>query len=291
MSHKLLINHSNNKNLFKWYNQMLAIIFFLLVMVASLLTASILNANQEKLRLKQLEILELKQKVTELEELIIHVDTLVQFPEIPKLLNDEVINTLHQMQVADPDDNITEAALSNAEERGQQFLYPDREQHLNRLMQSDAQVARAQKTLKETARKVKNFAFNHSLTDEEKHQYLEELKWQHSQVEVISLIGQGHKAMRRNEIINAHAFYKRAQQKLLRQHQADSRAKQQIHQLDEVISQQRTALDLNLMPESFLNPPSIKKPKFAKVSESTSDNKNKNSQDSKDQKSNIIQAA
>ena len=235
---------------------MLLLVLLLTIAVGSLVAAAFISARQEKKRQQQQQVRNMKRRVTELEELALAIDPLVEVAMIPRLINDEAISLLHKIAEIDKTQGFTAAALHNAERRGNEMASPDREHRVSRLCGSDMQIARAQHLLEEAASAIKKAYNNDKFSAEELDTFVNELRWQHLQVEVISIIGQGHKAMHRSDVLSAHAFYKKAQQILINHGHKDQRRHQQIKQISEMLTQKRSALDESLMPETELNPKS-----------------------------------
>ena len=89
---------------------------------------------------------------------------------------------------------------------------------------------------------------------EEMNAFLSELSWAHLMVDAISHVGQGHKALRRHDVLSAHAFYKKSQQLLMHSAHPDKRRHRFIKELSEMLANKRTAVSEDIMPETHLNP-------------------------------------
>lgn len=239
---------------------MFALVFLSLIVIGSLLLVSYINHIQHKRTEKRRKVRTLKMRVSELEELAITISTLIETPMIAKLINDEAINLLEDIRETDPKLTYITGSLQTAELRSDKLMDPESDEiQINRVMLNDAQIASAQKTLSAAAGVLRNLFNRGGISRQELESFLQELSWQKLQVETLSLVGLGHKCMQRQDVLRAYNFYKKAQQHLIGHQHADPRRHEQIRQLGEMMSNQRTSLTLDLMPESHLNPPAREK--------------------------------
>ncbi len=235
---------------------MLPLLSLLAVVVFSLLLVSYINHIQEKRNEKRLKVRSLKMRVSELEELAISISTLIETPMIAKLINDEAISLLKDIRETDPKLAYIASSLQAAEIRSSKLIDVDSDDiAINRVMQSDAQIARAKKALEASGGALRSLFNKGDISRQELETFLHELSWQRLQVETLSLVAQGHRCMQRQDVLKAYTFYKKAQQHLISHQHSDSRRHDQIKQLTEMLSNQRTTLTTDLMPETQYNPP------------------------------------
>lgn len=100
------------------------------------------------------KISELKRRVAELEELIRVVESLTESLAIPKLINSEIMELISALRKLDKDDSSAASYLQNALAREEDLSDPTRARKLYRILKSDADIARAQYLISETARIV-----------------------------------------------------------------------------------------------------------------------------------------
>jgi hypothetical protein len=84
--------------------------------------------------------------------------------------------------------------------------------------------------------------------------FITELAWSHIVIKVFTYIGQGHRAMSKNDILSAHAFYKKAQQILSKSTHTNPDRHTMIKEISEMLANKRKSLSENLMPETHMNP-------------------------------------
>lgn len=224
------------------------------IAATSLIIVSVINNREVKTRLVQQKLKQLKMRAEELEELVINLDQLVESRAIAKLINDEVIDLVSAMLELDSSARYLEASLINARKRAVD-LSSEREEHsIVRLKESDSQIARAKHMLNEAGVVLRKQHSKGRLTLSELETFISELAWAQLMVDVISHIGQGHKASIRRDVLTAHAFYKKAKHILAHSPHPDPRRHQMIKELNEILANQRRALSLSLMPENYYNP-------------------------------------
>lgn len=231
-----------------------SLIILCAIAIASLVMVSVINQRELKAKHIRQKLKQLKFKVEDLEELVINLDQLVETRTIPKVLNDEIVDIVGAMLEQDKSAHYLEATLTNARNRAEELEENGGHRDICRLKDSDAQIARAQHCLSEAGRLLRAQHASGRITLAEMETFISELSWSHLMVDVVSHIGQGHKATNRGEILTAHAFYKKAQHSLIQSPHPDPRRHRMIKELGEILQSKRRALNLDLMPESFYNP-------------------------------------
>ena len=230
----------------------LVVCFFLVL--ASLSIVSLVNRQQTRKRLITQKIWQMRRKITELEEIVAVIEPLVESPMIPKAITDEVIDLIKTVTTLDPSIIYLEGNLRTAEALSESYQKQDSPHILSRLQPSDAAIARAQNYLQEAGRVVRHQQVVGRISVGEMDTFIRELGWAHLMVEVLSHIGQGHKAMNRSDVLMAYGFYRNAQNKLMSSALADDRRHRMIREITEILQNKRKSISLDLMPESSLNP-------------------------------------
>lgn len=233
--------------------------FFILVIcciiaVASMLVVTYANQKEKKSRLIRQRLKYLRLRVDDLEELVIELGQLVESKAIARAINDEIIDLLNDMIKLDPSATYLNASLINAEQRMEELNDESEATLLQRLRESDAKIAKTQHRLTEASKVLRRQQLNGKLSLEEYNLFVYQLGWSHLMVDVVSHVAQGHKAMNRGDVLNAHAFYKRAQQSLIHSAHTDPRRHRMIKELTELLTNRRRALSEELMPETQYNP-------------------------------------
>lgn len=194
----------------------------------------------------------------ELEDVVLALDQLCENRLIPKLVNDEVIETYKIMTELDPKAGYLKAGLSNAKARSDELSDLTTPRIVSRLCNSDAQIARLQAYLNEANTIVRKQHSQGKISSVEVQDIVLEIEWLHLMVSVISNIAQGHKSYNRHDVLAANAFYKKAQTELIRSGHPYDRRHQMIKQLADVLFGRRRSLDTELMPEDEFNPDNAK---------------------------------
>lgn len=230
------------------------IILCLVLVGIALLIVSFINAQQMRKRLINQKLAQLKRKVIEMDELTAATETLTGSTSIAKVMLEETIDMLRGMQQLSPDSQAVELQIETAMQRMNEVSTTDYRCVINRLMESDAAIARAQYLLGEAGRILRKRQNQNKIELALMTAHIEELAWAHLMVGVITLIGQGHKAVRRGDILRAHAFYKKAQEATKGSTLADNRRHTLIKQIADLMSNNRKSISTDLMPETQYNP-------------------------------------
>lgn len=235
-------------------NSATGIIALLLLVAVSLTVVSLVNRVQTRNRLIRLKIHQLRRRLNELEELCTAVEPLLESILIPRLINEEILDLIHSIERLEDHAPYLDASRENAQQLAKQLEEERRSQSLHRLMSSDAAIAKNQYYLTDAARLVRRHHALGRLEASEMESYIAELSWAHLMVEVISHIGHGHKAVSRGDHLVAYGYYRKAQNLLINHNHRDDRRHRFIRELGEILSNRRTAISTDLMPETDYNP-------------------------------------
>lgn len=230
------------------------IITLIVIIFVSIFVVSIANIREQRRRAKNQKLNSLRRKINWLEGLVTELEPLLEQPSVIALINDLIIDEISRAKRINPNIINFNASYQAAIARAESLEDQHSSDHLDRLKESDSQIARALKSLEDAAVLVKKGLADNKITQEQMELYLRQLNWSHLMVSVISNIGQGHKAARRKNALSAKAFYKKAHQLLLGSTLADQRRQEFIKQIAEVIGAERTTISPELMPETYLNP-------------------------------------
>lgn len=231
-----------------------SLILFVALAAFSLIAVSWVNNRETQRKVLSKKLKELRQHILKTEELILEVDQMVESRTISKLMNDEIIEMILAMKNANPESGYLDASHQTAIARADALNDESIPVVLDRLKESDAQIAKGQKTLEDAAVILRRQQASGKLSFEEMNAFLSELSWGHLMVEVLTHVGQGHKAQRRHDVLSAHAFYKKAQQLLMHSSHPDKRRHRFIKELSEMLANKRVAVSEDIMPENHLNP-------------------------------------
>lgn len=220
----------------------------------SLIIVSLSNQRAKKRRAQQLRLNALKRRILHLETLVIEIDPLLESHLIPRLLNDEILSIVAHVRAIDAGTTQFDSIYQTAFTRADALLEEGLSAQLDRLKESDVKIAKSLKHLQETAIAIRQLKAANKISLEEMREFLNELGWAQLMINVISYVGQGHKAVRRKDLLSAHAFYKKAQLFLMKSNHPDPRKRRFIKEIAELMSGKRAAISEDLMPESHLNP-------------------------------------
>ena len=230
------------------------VILLLGLAFASLFLVSYINGQQTRKRLINNKFNQLKRRASELVELGATIEPLLESPRILAIMNNEVIDIIEKMRQLVPSSPFIEIGLENAGERAEELASPDYKITTYRMMESDAAIARAQHGLNEAAIAIRKNQAAGQIEVSEMDMYIRELAWANLMVSVITMIGHGHKAAKRGDILRAHAFYKKALEKATQPGLQDERQNQYISEIGEILNNKRKSLSVELMPETNFNP-------------------------------------
>lgn len=197
----------------------------------------------------------MKRRVDELDEMALALDHLVESPEIAAELNTEAVDLLEAMLQLAPEDQVLEVSLHNAQQLTEELRNPTRERDINRIQDSDAAIARSLYLLNEAGRILRKRQSKGKLELSRMESYIHELAWSHLMVGVTTHVAQGHKCVKKGNILRGFAFYKKAQEVAIQTSTQDTRRHQLISELSDIMSNRRKSLSPELMPEVGYNPP------------------------------------
>lgn len=234
---------------------MTTILVLFLLMVIALLLVGLADRWQTRRRQSMLREKRLRLQLQELEAILEQTETALPSRDIARQINAEILRLLEEMRQLSPNNSrYVDSRLNRAEEREGAWDREPPTRKVNRLRDSDAQIAHSQACLKHAGQVLRHRHIRGYLSAEELEVYLQDLGWSQMMVSVVSLIAQGHKALARGGRLAALSFYKKAQNLLAGYGESDSRRAAMIQQLNEIITGERKALSQELMPETEYNP-------------------------------------
>lgn len=231
-----------------------AIVLLLLVAIVALAVVSIADHLHTQQQMFRQRCLQLRRRITELEEIAVTVEPLVESLAIPKLINDENLRLTHAALQLEPESQSLHAHLQRAQTLAEDYEDAAQPRQINRLLESDSAIARAKYYINEAVHILRRQQTKGVMEVEELDLLVSELSWAHLMVQVISMVGQGHKAVKRGNLLSAMAFYRKAQQKLTDTIHSDHRRHPMIRELNEMLDGNRQVLSVELMPEAQYNP-------------------------------------
>lgn len=232
------------------------IALFIILALLSLIVVSLANRFQTRHRMIRVKVQQLRLRIAELAEICGGIEPLLETTKVPRLINEEVIDLIRSVHRLHPEGAQMEAQLNSAEQLAEAFQRNQRQHGLNRVMPSDAKIAKHQFYLNEAGRLVRRHESLGRISSSELQDHLKELGWAHLMVAVISFVAQGHRASARGNPIVAFGFYQKAQNLLISSSVADERRHQMIRELGEIQNKKRETLSRELMPEPQRTQPS-----------------------------------
>ncbi|GAA5317227.1 MAG: hypothetical protein AseanaTS_24310 [Candidatus Pelagadaptatus aseana] len=230
------------------------LILFIVLAIGSLAVVSYINEKEKRQKLVRQKLNQVKLRSNELEELVVAVDQLVETRAIPRLINEEIIEMLASVKDGNEQALFLQANYQTAIARHDILSDETKDKNYDRMMESDKQIAQSQRYLQEAARIIRKQQGTGKISLEEMNAFIEELAWSNLTIEAITYIGQGHKAINRNDVLSAHAFYKKAQQVLANSAHSNPQRHKIIKELSEMMSGRRKIVSVELMPETQYNP-------------------------------------
>ncbi len=227
-----------------------------LIIIAILAMSAVAYSNflTEKRKQTSLRLEKMKIRVEELEDVVLALDSMCERRLLARLVNDEIIEIYEGMIHINPKAVYLNAGLSNAQMRSNELSDESGYRHVSRICKSDAQIARYTAYLTEALAILRKQHAGGKITGHEIQDFVLEIEWLQLQIKVVSNIVQGHKAYTKQDILTANAFYKKAQNELLRSSHPDERRHKMISQLSDVLFGRRKSIDEELMPEAEFNP-------------------------------------
>ncbi|WP_245792258.1 hypothetical protein [Teredinibacter waterburyi] len=233
---------------------------FVIIAFVSLIVVSAANERQSRARIVARKLEQMKRKLSEMEELVLTVDTLVESPTIARILNDEVVDVIRSMVKLDPNSQAIRVTLEASEDRAESLRAPNRKRDVYRLRESDARVARARYLLNEAGRILRHRQAKGKIEVSELETYIRDLSWANMMVAVVSQVAQGHKSVSRGDVLKAFAFYKKAQQIAVQTSIGEDRRHNLIKELTDLMNGRIKVLSPQFMPENQFNPSPSSKP-------------------------------
>jgi DNA-directed RNA polymerase subunit H (RpoH/RPB5) len=230
------------------------IIGSLIAVGVALFSVSYINSMQTRKRLINQRLHQLKRDVSELEEIASSVGPLVGSTNIEKIILEDCLDTLKGMVQLAPENQSTILNVESVLSRLDEINAGATQIPLHRILESDAQIARARYQLGEAGRIVRKRQTAGFLELQEMNALIEELAWAHLMVHVVTLTAQGHKAISKGDVLRAYSFYKKAQEAAMAAKLGDDRKHKIIKELNEMQANRRKALSIDLMPETQFNP-------------------------------------
>lgn len=225
------------------------ILILAMLMALSLAMVSAINRWQTRNRIIQAKLRQLRQRVDLLEEINTGIAPLLEAITVPSLLNQEIVRALETAKHLAPDADYLDAYLQRASALADLFAQHKRSQPLNRMLTSDASIAKHRYFLEEAARELRRMRATERIEAVELEQLLAEINWAHTMVEVASLIGQAERVNEYHGELFAHAYYRKAHQVLLQSPTQDERRFRLIRELSEMLEMERKSLSRDLLPE------------------------------------------
>ncbi len=219
----------------------------------ALITVSIANHRETRRKLIKVKLNKMKVQLDELEELLTETDHLLESRAIPRILNQQIMDHINAMLQLDPQAHYLDAVLENAEKRAVILADERDDKRVNRIRTSDAKIAKAKRSLEEAGKILQVKHAKGALSKTELDTFTQELAWTYLTIDVVSLISEGHKALKSNPA-KAHAYYNSAKSVLVKSKNLDPRKNQFIRQVTDMMLKRRTAISEDLMPETEYNP-------------------------------------
>lgn len=218
-----------------------------------------MNYREGQAREINKELEKRKAVYTYLEDLSVEVDQLVETRGIARAINGEVIRILEEMRSFDEKALHIQTAMAAAIARSDHLSDEMNMNVLDRMKDSDSQIARARAVLKKTMQELSKLSGEGHLDSSEARLFATHIKWADLMVQVISYVGQGHQSIKNRDPAKARAFYKKSQHMLLESSLKDSRRQRWIREISDVLNGSRTNISTELMPETQYNPPEPEK--------------------------------
>ncbi len=228
-------------------DRMTLVAFLFVLMILALVTVSAINRLQMRQRERRLEQRRLRIRAEELVEVVNCLAQTLPNRMITKHVNDMILSLQHQMlALEDKNTELLEQAIQKTEAYSEELLSGDNRGSIGYQRESDAQIAKTQLHLNDAMQLVTQLAAQGVINEAELGSYLNELRWAHLMVAVMSYIGQGDKSMAISDRFSAQAFYRKAQQLLMESMHQDSRRLKMIKELGEMVDGARTSLSKDL---------------------------------------------
>ena len=230
----------------------LILLFFIAVLAMCVVAYG--NYRVEQNRKARIKLQNLKTKIEQVEDIVRVLEKLCDNKMITTFINDDVIELYEEMMELSPKALHIKAGHTNAKIRSDILSEGSYPQQINRICNSDAQIARCRAYLREAANILRRQQSEGKFSTTEVQEFVQQLNWLHLQIFVVTNIVEGHKAFTRGDVLKANAFYKKAQAALVSSGHPDERRQQMSNQLTDILFGRRRAIDKQLMPEDEFNP-------------------------------------
>lgn len=230
-----------------------ALILLCVIAVIALITVSVANHRETRRKLIKVKLKKMKVRLDELEELLTELDLMLESRAIPRFINQHIISHIESMLQLDKEAMYLGAALENAEKRAVFLADETGPKTVNRMRTSDAKIAKAKHALEEAGKILHGLYTRGTLSKAELDTFTQELSWAYLMVDVVSLVSEGHKALKNNPS-RSHAFYNSAKNILVASKNLDPRKNQLIRQVTDIMLKRRSTISPDLMPETEFNP-------------------------------------
>ncbi len=230
-----------------------------LIIIAALAMSLVAYSNYKVEQAKRIRhrLQKLRYRAEELEDMVLALDQVCESRMICKFVNDDIIALYETMIEIDSNAGYLKAGHANAKIRSDELSQYNRERKISRICNSDAHIARLRAYINEANRIIRTQHTQGKISTTELQSFSKELEWLHLQIYVISNIVQGHKAYSKQDLLTANAFYKKAQDELMKSGLNDERRDEMIKQITDLIYGRRKSIDEELMPETEYNPEDI----------------------------------
>ncbi len=232
---------------------MSALVVLILIAVLALITVSIANHRETRRRLIKVKLKNMKVQLDELEELLTEIDIMLESRAIARRINQHIIRHIEGMLQLDPQTHYLEAALENAEKRAVILADEGQNKAINRVRNSDSRIAKAKRALEEAGKILQAQLARSEIGQAELEAFSQELSWTYLMIDVLSLIAEGHKAVKTNPT-RSYAYYQSAKNILARSKSPDPRRNELLRQVTDLMTRKRSAISEDLMPETDYNP-------------------------------------
>lgn len=224
-------------------------------LLLSLFLVHMVNRREQRQREIRLRQRRMRWRIEALEEVLIGLEEILPNRAIARCINREIERLLQEaLELEGGKNTHLKTRIAHVEARAEEMDINQHQPRASRLRESDAQMARSRECLDQAARVLRRQHNQGRLEGEQLGHYLRELSWTKLMVDVVTYVGEGHKALGRGEITSAHAYYKKAQSLLIGSEHPNPQRMGIIRELGEILQGKRQALSPELMPETDYNP-------------------------------------
>ncbi|WP_111641939.1 hypothetical protein [Marinimicrobium alkaliphilum] len=234
---------------------LLAILF--VTIIGALALVNYVDQRHARVRAIRARLTRLRYEVEDLEETLECLENILPERQVAWHVNQEILRLLNTMLNQEPGNTSPiQTSIEKAEERAQRLADGRRKPRVGYARNSDAKIAQAQHYLNKAATVIRRRQSRDELDLEQQETFLRELTWASLMVSVASFVNQGNKAVRRNDSMSAHAFFKKAQGMLIGSPHPNPERMRLIRELGELMSGRRTTISEDLLPQDDPQPSS-----------------------------------